>query len=469
MKNSPLTLIASLVTAAVASAQPIDCACPDTYSVGDRVVALIDNPGGAPLLSAGTAGTVICGITSTETILVRWDGWSFGSPALVFSCDCPANPGSGTARDWPINCAAIGPAVVTNLTQGTEYATIADGVADSNAGDILELDAHTFVERGIVLINKDITIRGQGRDLTIIDGDNIPGTIFEVRDGSHLTLEGATVRSGVASTAFGGAAVRANDASSVVLRQCLFTGNDSNGNEAGTLLAVNSGTTILVDRCVFNGNSTSGSGTSTAIDALFGGEITVIQSEFSNPGSGRGVVYAQSATVRLFNCTFADGNGRASYVRAGEAGMVEAFGCVFGPGTQETLVGFNGGVVTATRSVFADATGDNVNGVPTFIDAASGDFRLAPGSLGIDAADTGAYLNAGGMRFDLAGSFRYWDDEGTFNTGAGPNNVLDCGAFEFQGTSPPQTACPGDLDNDGDTDLQDFSILASDFGCVPTP
>jgi hypothetical protein len=27
--------------------------------------------------------------------------------------------------------------------------------------------------------------------------------------------------------------------------------------------------------------------------------------------------------------------------------------------------------------------------------------------------------------------------------------------------------CPGDLDNDGDTDLADLGILLADFGCAP--
>ena len=54
------------------------------------------------------------------------------------------------------------------------------------------------------------------------------------------------------------------------------------------------------------------------------------------------------------------------------------------------------GVLETTRCLYAGATGDNIDGVPTFVDPINGDYRLAAGSLGIDAADHDAYVAAGG-------------------------------------------------------------------------
>ena len=54
-----------------------------------------------------------------------------------------------------------------------------------------------------------------------------------------------------------------------------------------------------------------------------------------------------------------------------------------------------------TRSLYPGATRDNIDGVPTFVDAANDDLRLAVGSLGIDAADYDAYVAAGGGATDF--------------------------------------------------------------------
>ncbi|MEO1128523.1 MAG: hypothetical protein AAFX05_02320 [Planctomycetota bacterium] len=44
------------------------------------------------------------------------------------------------------------------------------------------------------------------------------------------------------------------------------------------------------------------------------------------------------------------------------------------------------------------------------------------------------------------------------------NGALTAAPDDFN-FAPPEKPCPGDLDGDNDTDLGDFTILASDFGC----
>lgn len=62
--------------------------------------------------------------------------------------------------------------------------------------------------------------------------------------------------------------------------------------------------------------------------------------------------------------------------------------------TNTAIVGgvSNTGTLVANRCLYAGASGNNINGVPTFEDAGAGDYRLAPGSLGIDAADHDEYV-----------------------------------------------------------------------------
>ncbi|MCA9254197.1 MAG: hypothetical protein KDA33_01110, partial [Phycisphaerales bacterium] len=111
--------------------------------------------------------------------------------------------------------------------------------------------------------------------------------------------------------------------------------------------------------------------------------------------------------------------------------------------------------------LYAGATGDNIDGAPTFVDAASGDYRLAPGSLGIDAADYNTYLTSFGSSSDLSDATRTVDSC-IADTGSGLISYLDIGAYETQDDGPDSDGdgvpdacdvCPGfddNIDSDGD-------------------
>ena len=81
------TIISVAFFSASSSAQVIDCACESEYSVGDRVVALVDNPSGADNLPAGTLGTVLCGDADTWDLYISWDNYTDGHNNSAH-CDC---------------------------------------------------------------------------------------------------------------------------------------------------------------------------------------------------------------------------------------------------------------------------------------------------------------------------------------------------------------------------------------------
>lgn len=101
--------------------------------------------------------------------------------------------------------------------------------------------------------------------------------------------------------------------------------------------------------------------------------------------------------------------------------------------------------VSAINAVGGNLAG-NVSTAPTYVNAATNNYRLAEGSAGIDAFGTtansvyGDFLTAYGrsIQFDLSGGTRPWDAVGATTSGAS----WDIGAYEFGASAPPVIAPP---------------------------
>ena len=340
---------------------------------------------------------------------------------------------------------------VHNVTQDAYYPTIQAAIDASSAGDVIELAACTFNESGITLRNRNITIRGQGTDATVIDA-NSSGEIFLIYQSDASTIENLTLRNGF-SDGSGPAAGSIGQGCVTEFRNCRFEGNST--LPATTVSAVLLDRAIVrFDACEFRDHAAPNGGfvadvvlqgaTATFANCLFEGD--------SNPTAKLVIIdTADLDPVRIVNCTFADFTGTSFVWATAPTTLVEIDNSVFDASTAATLA-TNGATITFSRSLFAGATGDNIDGAPTFVDAANGDYRLAAGSLGIDAADYAAYAAAGGGAEDLAGLTRTYDDAGTVDTGSGALSYLDLGAYEFQGV-----AVAGDCDGDGDVDIDDYA------------
>ncbi|GAB3690745.1 hypothetical protein GCM10027592_08220 [Spirosoma flavus] len=98
---------------------------------------------------------------------------------------------------------------VQNTTQGTTYGTIQAAVNAANPGDVLQLAEYAFDEQ--VLVNKGVTIVGQGASTTVAYSGTVSGkpTLFDVSadgvtiQGIHFVVDLARLRSAIIASAAG--------------------------------------------------------------------------------------------------------------------------------------------------------------------------------------------------------------------------------------------------------------------------
>jgi len=324
------------------------------------------------------------------------------------------------------------------MTQQASHPTIQDAFDNAVNGDGIEISAGTFFERNITLDNNiTVQLSGAGCGQTVIDGQNTAGSIFKLSNGANVNFEGLTIQNGVGDTSpDGGGAVNLSGASTTArFLDCCFEGNDSGGYNGGAV-AVLTTSAASFDRCIFRNNTISGypagydataiytrAGFSKIINCLFDGEGTNSDSilYFSQAGYTHGVI----------NCTFVNSVYPRSVFAESSGTNIDVLNCVFDSSCYPVNAYlFSTATVYRCLYSYAYSGGDNINGTPTFENAAGGDYRLAAGSLGIDAADYDVYFSAGGEFLDLGRNDRLFDIPCIIDIGSGSFSYLDMGAYE---------------------------------------
>jgi hypothetical protein len=256
----------------------------------------------------------------------------------------------------------------------------------------------------------------------------------------------------------------------------------------------------FVDRSRTYGSITlnSSAGTMTFRDCTF-------SSEFGR--ASLPILSAFIGSVRAERCTFTTVSAAAAPL-SGNAGNFVMINCVFNdlttvttPGTGTDFFAINctfhrvgdltqvfapGWSTTVTNSVFSNVSGQvnrngvsinyslvpfeiplttgNIMGAPLYVNAAAGDFRLRPGTAGVDKGSINALFAARPSNAaDASGAMRFVDDPTAVDGPvAGVPWALDMGALETQSTS-----CPADFNNDGVADFFDYLdfVAAFDSGC----
>ena len=369
--------------------------------------------------------------------------------------------------------------VFTVINVPAEYATIQQAIDAAKCGDEVAVAPGTYVE-AINFNGKAIRVRsasGNPAD-TIIDGNGVLHVVQCVSgEGSDTVLSGFTITGGNANGASfpdnAGGGMLNNNASPTVTN-CIFSGNSASESSGGGGGMYNDNSPTVTG-CTFTGNTARFGG---GMYTEGGGAPVVTNCRFIGNSAGNGGgMEDYNASTSVTNCTFSGNtaNGGGGLLSFGSNTLVR--NCVFwGNALEEMFDAFSTTSVTYSNVQGGHPGVGNIDLDPLFVSPAGGDYRLSAGSPCIDAGDNTAVpadtvdLDGDGdtaesIPLDLAGIPRFVDDLGTTDTGVPgngyPNAVVDMGAYEY--AFAPVT---GDLDLDGDVDLDDFGILA---GCMLGP
>lgn len=358
-----------------------------------------------------------------------------------------------------------------------------------------------------------------------LNGDNSYHVITAWDCGTATLLDGFTISSGTADSAIGwddrGAGMYIRD-SFMTVRNCRFIGNTA---EHGGAIAVAGGGPRFVDclfflndatiqgaaiyvasdnyvastriaNCRFHGNESQWSGGAVHVqDGITYFSNSIFTGNLAEGDGGAIYLFDDSSPAYVRNCTFAGNtsysDGGALYVGGGAAltmtnsiawdnyaehntnAVQSQVHVEFAPAPtiQFTCLEFYTGALyggignSGADPLFVDADGAGAYG------NLDDNVRLAPGSPFIDAGSNFAMGQDYGdvdrdnntfeaPPIDLDGNTRRVDDPDTADSGDEGSPDVDFGAYEFQ----PPCELAGDLDSDGDVDLQDLTTLLGHFG-----
>jgi len=368
------------------------------------------------------------------------------------------------------------------------YATVQAAVNCAKDGDTLFIEDGVYTEN--LVIQRDLTLEGEGLDMVTLDGGGV-GRVLTLQDGVTVDFSHLTIRGGQAES---GAGIYSPD-STVYLTDVLLTNNISSGrgggiySQAGTVtirqsqilantaaaqggaIASDAGTIILEDSLIAQNSAASGGGLFTAA-----GFVNISNSTLSGNVAGDGAgLYTDSGTVTLNNVTIATNSASAGTggirnlrARVNLSNTLIADNGAADCGGRLTSLGFNLVQNVGGDCVLAGDAATTLTGVSALLGGLADNggamltHALQENSPAIDAGNPAVDRAAACTPLDARGWLRVWDDGGRCDVGAYEDNALRPGNtpplvendYYITGFDEPLTVMvdEGILVNDSDPD-----------------
>lgn len=242
----------------------------------------------------------------------------------------------------------------TVCNSGCDFTTISAAVSAAAGGDIIEIRDYTHTELGVV-IDKDLEVRGLGRDTCVLQADLTPATaadgIFTVNPGVNFTILDITLQHGNRPPGNGGGAVNFLGAGSLTCENVFFNANQASSDGGAVRLV--QGELVLTNCKFFNNNSSNLGG---AIYANLADGI-LLNCWFKENSSllGGGAIYHETIDnngLQLNSCTFhsnySDGHGGGLFLYEGngmaDGGDLYIDGSVFIDDSTSQAINYGGSI-----------------------------------------------------------------------------------------------------------------------------
>ena len=336
--------------------------------------------------------------------------------------------------------ADVGDAIAATIHVPADQPTIQAAVAAAASGDIVLVSPGTYVEN-IDIQGKAVTLQSaSGPAVTVIDGNHAGAVVSMSNVPTGGAVIGFTLRNGVegfygsgislflASPLISGNVITANTgqnpgiggfiASPTIQDNLFFANPCDNQFTSGVLGFVNGSRPVIHDN-VIRDNDCRGINMTVPVDAV----PVVFNNTIVRNRTG---IYVDA---RVSNAAH---TYRNNVIVANSIGLEVVFLVgAFDAAWRNNL--FYGNTVNATGTPDPTGMNGNIDGDPRFVDAASNDLRLGPGSAAIDAGDaTGLNVPPS----DYAGAPRLADGNGDGLA------AIDIGAFEAPVPFTPVPATP---------------------------
>ncbi len=181
------------------------------------------------------------------------------------------------------------PATTIQVGSGQSHATIASAISAASDGDTISILDAVHTEAGIV-IDKCLTIQGQGATATILQAAESPGVasdvVFSVAVSQTVTFANLTIRYG---HGFLGGGVYCDVGSSVTFNHCVVTQNDAMTSGGGVFS--NAGANLVLTDTAVTNNTSLGIGGGVVISGVTNSQISRCAVSGNTAGLDGGGVY----------------------------------------------------------------------------------------------------------------------------------------------------------------------------------